>query len=147
MTGSGSRWSPTMRSALILNRLLLLATTRRKIIDHVRRERAQKRGGGAVATEADLATDDSARFRLDQLMGDDPTPDLLAALNEEHARLVGLLADARLQEIARLRIEGYSVQEIAERLDIGKRSVERKLDLIRKCWAEELGDDYTLTDA
>ena len=80
-------------------------------------------------------------------MGSEPTPDLLAALQEEHDRLLGLLGDVRLQEIARLRIEGFAVQEIAERLDIGKRSVERKLDLIRKSWSQELGDDYSLANA
>jgi DNA-directed RNA polymerase specialized sigma24 family protein len=42
-----------------------------------------------------------------------------------------------LREIALARVEGYTVQEIAERLEISKRSVERKLDLIRQAWAKE----------
>ena len=122
---------------------LLLAITRRKVVDHVRRETAQKRGGGYVETEANLAGSgrESIGFRLDQLVGTTPTPDLLVALDEEHERLLGLLRDDQLRSIATARIEGYSVQEIAERMGIAKRSVERKLDLIRKCWGEEMGDE------
>ena len=43
-----------------------------------------------------------------------------------------------------MRIEGYCVQEIAEQLQIGKRSVERKLDLIRKRWTEEMSDELAV---
>ncbi len=124
---------------------LLLAITRQKIVDHVRRETAQKRGAGFVETEANLAGNgtESMGFRLDQLVGTTPTPDLLAALHEQHDRLLCLLRDDQLRCVATLRIEGYSVQEIADRIGIGKRSVERKLDLIRKRWAEEMGDELT----
>jgi RNA polymerase sigma factor (sigma-70 family) len=128
---------------------LLLAITRRKIVDHVRREKAQKRGAGQLETEADLAGRDqsSVAFRLDQLVGSEPTPEFAAMLDEEHDRLLGLLRDNRLRQVAALRIEGYTVQEIAERIDISKRSVERKLDLIRKLWAEELGDELAFETA
>jgi DNA-directed RNA polymerase specialized sigma24 family protein len=44
-------------------------------------------------------------------------------------------------------MDGYLVDEIAIRLDISKRAVERRLQLIRKIWAEqrevEEGDDET----
>ncbi len=83
---------------------------------------------------------ESIGFRLDQLVGTTPTPDLLVALDEEHERLLGLLRDDQLRSIATARIEGYSVQEIAEQMGIAKRSVERKLDLIRKRWGEEMSD-------
>jgi RNA polymerase sigma factor (sigma-70 family) len=124
---------------------LLLAITKRKIVNHVRRETAKKRGGGHVQIEADLAGSDPASigFRLDQLVGSEPTPDLVAVLGEEHDRLLDLLRDDRLRQVASMRIEGYTVQEIAERMQIGKRSVERKLDLVRKRWTEELGDELT----
>ena len=103
---------------------------------------AQKRGAGYVETEANLAGSgrESIGFRLDQLVGTTPTPDLLVALDEEHERLLGLLRDDQLRSIATARIEGYSVQEIAEQMGIAKRSVERKLDLIRKRWGEEMSD-------
>jgi RNA polymerase sigma factor (sigma-70 family) len=116
---------------------LLLAITKRKVVDHTRRELALKRGGGAVDCESDLARDGSERIVLEQLVASTPTADLLSALDEEHRRLLALLPDDRLREIALARVEGYTVQEIAERLEISKRSVERKLDLIRQAWAKE----------
>jgi DNA-directed RNA polymerase specialized sigma24 family protein len=37
-----------------------------------------------------------------------------------------------------LRIEGYTVAEIAQKLNIGRRAVERKLQLVRAKWKHEL---------
>jgi DNA-directed RNA polymerase specialized sigma24 family protein len=122
---------------------LLLAITKQKVVDHIRRESAQKRGGGRVATEVALgleATD--APFALDWLIGDVPTPDFLVMLQEQNDRLLGLLRDDRLRNVAVSRIEGYTVPEIAHALAISTRSVERKLQLIRKAWAK----DFSLVD-
>ena len=128
---------------------LLLAITKRKIVDHLRRETAQKRGAGRVATEANLVGDDptSVAFCVDQLIAPEPSPDLVVMLGEEHDRLLSLLRDDRLRQVASMRIEGYTVQEIADQLQMGKRSVERKLDLIRKRWAEEMGDEVAFETA
>lgn len=119
---------------------LLLKLTRQKAVNHRRREGAKKRGGGRVHTETALSTTsaDQDSFALDQLIGQDPTPEFLVALEEEHQRLLGLLRDDRLREIAILRIEGYAVADVAGRLGISLRSVERKLQLIREVWILEL---------
>jgi DNA-directed RNA polymerase specialized sigma24 family protein len=77
---------------------------------------------------------------LDDLVGQTPTPEFLAMLKEEYERLLSGLRDERLREIAISRVEGYTVAEIAAKLAIGKRAVERKLQLIRSKWAEELPD-------
>ncbi len=128
---------------------LLLAITKRKLVDHIRRETAEKRGSGRVATEANLAGSGggSSGFRLDQLVDAEPTPDLVAALSEEWVRLLATLRDERTRQVVTLRVEGYTVQEIADQLGIGKRSVERKLDLVRKRWTEEMGDELNLESA
>jgi RNA polymerase sigma factor (sigma-70 family) len=124
---------------------LLLAITKRKIVDHVRRETAKKRGAGQVETEANLAGEASSiGFRIDRVIATEPSPELVVMLEEEHNRLLNVLRDDRLRQVATLRIEGYSVQEIADRLQIGKRSVERKLNLIRSRWAEELVDELAV---
>lgn len=119
---------------------LLLALTRRKVVDLIRRENAQKRGAGRVFTEQgdpDHSKPDLAAA-LDQLMDDEPTPDFLVMMEEQHRRLLGLLRDDRLREIAEARIEGYSISEIASRLSVSTRSVERKMRLIREAWIKEL---------
>jgi RNA polymerase sigma factor (sigma-70 family) len=119
---------------------LLLAITKQKVVDHVRRERAQKRGAHVTQSETAIATSGSRSngFTLDCLVGDEPTPEFLVMLAEESQRLIGLLRDERLRRIAISRIEGYTVPEIAAEMAVSTRSVERKLKLIRTKWAYDL---------
>jgi DNA-directed RNA polymerase specialized sigma24 family protein len=118
---------------------LLLAITKQKVVDHVRRETAQKRGAGRVQLESCLNgnPDDSHGFSLDRLVGDEPTPELVAMLAEQHQRLLGLLRDDRLRQIAIFRIEGFTVPEIAEDFRVTTRTIERKLQLIRDVWTKD----------
>jgi RNA polymerase sigma factor (sigma-70 family) len=127
---------------------LLLAMTRKKVIDHIRREMAEKRGGGRLYSEAELQTQEgSGTFNLDDLIGGEPTPEVLTILEEEHQRLLALLPDDRMKKIANARIEGYTNPEIAGELKISTRSVERKLQIIRNRWAQEVGDVEKRGDA
>jgi DNA-directed RNA polymerase specialized sigma24 family protein len=59
-------------------------------------------------------------------------------LEEQYARLLDMLRNDQLRKVAILRIEGYTVAEIAQKVDIGQRAVERKLQLIRDKWRREL---------
>lgn len=115
---------------------LLMAMTKRKAVDLIRRETAQKRGGGEAAAKARLSLDGTAT--LGDLMGGDPTPEYLAIMAEEYSRLMGCLRDDCQRHVVVSRIEGYTVAEIAGQLGITKRSVERKLQLIRDKWSREL---------
>jgi RNA polymerase sigma factor (sigma-70 family) len=118
---------------------LLLAITRQKVVDHIRRETAQKRGGGFTRLEfAGNGNADSKDFGLDQLVGPGPTPEFVVMLQEQHERLLSMLRDDCLRQIAGYRIEGFTVAEIAEKLRLSVRSIERKLKLIRAAWAKEL---------
>src|SRR5262245_57462959 len=55
---------------------LLLTISKQKVIDHIRRETAQKRGSGRVRSELALSAgmSGSDRFTLDDLVGKDPSP-------------------------------------------------------------------------
>jgi DNA-directed RNA polymerase specialized sigma24 family protein len=119
---------------------LLLAITKQKVVDHVRRESAQKRGAGRVHLESGLNgnPDDSRGFALDHLVGDEPTPEFVVMLDEQHERLLGILRDDQLRQIAMFRIEGFTVPEIAEDFHVTTRTIERKLQLIRDAWSKEL---------
>lgn len=121
---------------------LLLAITKQKVIDHHRRETAQKRGGGRVTPESGLAAEHEGRpgFALDRLVSDEPTAEMLLMLEEQNQRLLGLLRDDNLRSIAMSRVEGYSVEEIAGDLQVSMRSIERKLNLIRQTWTKDLID-------
>jgi len=89
-----------------------------------------------VRTEADLGGDEP--IRIQDLISDGPTPEFLAILDEEQDRLLSLLRNDQLRQIACLRIQGHMVKEIAEQLGIAQRSVIRKLNLIRQHWINEL---------
>jgi DNA-directed RNA polymerase specialized sigma24 family protein len=118
---------------------LLLAITKQKVVDHVRRESAQKRGAGRTLCESGLngKPDESHGFALDRLVSDEPTPEFVVMLEEQHQRLLGLLRDDSLRRIAIFRIEGFTVPEIAEDFQVATRTIERKLQLIRDVWSKE----------
>jgi DNA-directed RNA polymerase specialized sigma24 family protein len=119
---------------------LLATITVRKVIDHQRRLHQQRRGGGQVRGDSALEENDAERFRagFDQLRGDAPTPEVLAMATEEYQRLMDLLDDDRLRQIAQCKLEGYRNEEIGERLGLACRSIERKLARIRELWEGEL---------
>jgi RNA polymerase sigma factor (sigma-70 family) len=119
---------------------LLLTNTKRKAVDHIRREAAQKRRGNRKQQEfqRENGAPTSWPFSLDELIGSNPTPDFLVELEEQYARLLDMLRNDQLRKIAILRIEGYTVAEIAQKINIGVRAIERKLQLIRNKWKREL---------
>jgi DNA-directed RNA polymerase specialized sigma24 family protein len=84
--------------------------------------------------------DNGQPFTLDMIVSETPTADFIVTLQEEYEHLLGLLRDDRLRQISALRVEGHSVSEIAEKIGIGNRAVERKLQLIRAKWSRELGE-------
>ena len=117
---------------------LLVTITARKAANQVRREHQLKRGGGRVLGEVVLGSGDSdAGWAFAQVVGDEPSPEFAAMVAEEfRLRLEGLESDS-LRQVALMRMEGYANEEIGARLDISLRSVERKLEAIRKRWQPE----------
>jgi DNA-directed RNA polymerase specialized sigma24 family protein len=117
---------------------LLVVITVRKVFDQVERQRRQRRGSGRLIGEAALAGVDLEKpGGFDQFVNREPTPEFAAMLAEEFQRRIESLEDQRLRQVALWRMEGYSNQEIADRLGCVSRSVERKLMLIRELWLQE----------
>ena len=56
---------------------------------------------------------------------------------EDCQRLFEALADESLRQIAQLKLEGYTNEEIAAKLDCATRTIERKLERIRAIWSQE----------
>lgn len=116
---------------------MLLCITSRKAQGYIRHETRQKRGGGKVRGESIFLMgggDRSSDGGLHQIPDEAQSPEMLAEFTGECEKLLDALEDETLQTIALLRMEGYSVQEIAERVGCAKRSVERRLNLIRTIW-------------
>jgi DNA-directed RNA polymerase specialized sigma24 family protein len=105
----------------------LLATfTLRKAAHHLRDATRLKRGGGtASAAESGV---------LEEVLAREPDPGLAAEVAEECERLLAALGDAELRRVALLRMDGYSISEVAKEIGCAPTSVKRKLQLIRKFW-------------
>jgi DNA-directed RNA polymerase specialized sigma24 family protein len=130
---------------------LLVAITANKSVDLIRHENRQKRGGlGGVsptspdseAGRGDSASRDDPRQRgdaveLSELLSNEPSPELAGEVAELFTRLMQKLEDAddpELKLIAVRRMQGESAAEIAADLGCVKRTVERKVTLIRRLW-------------
>lgn len=115
---------------------LLVVLTLRKAQAQARRRRRRKRGGDLPGLGR--APDDQAA--LERAVGSDPTPEFAALVAEEFRRLLDALGDENLRQVALRRMEGYTNDEIAAHLGCARRTVARRLVLIRRTWgAEEPG--------
>ncbi len=101
--------------------------TFRKAADLHVHENRRKRGDGTLRILTDL----------DALVGDELTPEFAALVTEEYRRLLHLLGDEVLCQIAVRKMEGYTDEEVAGLLGCVTRTVERKLRLIRQIWDRE----------
>jgi DNA-directed RNA polymerase specialized sigma24 family protein len=116
---------------------LLVVITARKARAVVRRETRPKRGGGKVRGESAFAdAGDSNAYGLEQAAETEPTPDFAVQVAEECQVLLDDLGDEGLRQIALLKMEGYTRQEIAEKTGRSVRSIARRLELIRDIWSE-----------
>jgi DNA-directed RNA polymerase specialized sigma24 family protein len=77
---------------------------------------------------------------VEQLLAREPTPEDAAATADECRRLLELLDEPELRQIALWKVEGYTNEEIAARLDCVPRTVECKVSRIRLLWKHELED-------
>jgi RNA polymerase sigma factor (sigma-70 family) len=105
---------------------LLVKITVCKATNAINRERAAKRSPARLDDLPDL----------DMLVSSEPSPSFAAEVADEMRRLFDLLGDDTLRQVARLKLEGYTISEIATLLDVAPRTVSRKLDRIRSEWQE-----------
>lgn len=104
---------------------LLATRTISRAIDLIRRHRP-----GEVPGEQDVTN----------LLNHEPGPEEVAEVADECRRLLDSLREPELRQIALWKVEGYTNEEIASRLDCVPRTVERKVSRIRLLWKHELED-------
>jgi len=118
---------------------LLVTITARKACNQNRWESRQKRGGGLVRHASAIdAGEGPEADDLAQVVGAEPTPEFAAMVADEYRRLLEVLGDDQLRQIANWKLEGDSDGEIASRLGCAVRTVARRLELIRTLWGAEL---------
>jgi RNA polymerase sigma factor (sigma-70 family) len=102
---------------------LLATRTISRAVDLIRRHRP-----GEVAGDHDV----------EQLLAREPTAEEVAEMADECRRLLDQLDEPELRQIALWKVEGFTNEEIAVRLDCVPRTVERKVSRIRGLWQHEL---------
>jgi DNA-directed RNA polymerase specialized sigma24 family protein len=112
---------------------LLVIITARKAANLKRDAGRQKRGGGRAEEAAPREPD----AELEAVLGREPSPEFAAQVAEECQRLLGGLGEELLRTVALAKMEGYTNEEIAQKLRCAPRTVERKLGLIRRLWEKE----------
>jgi DNA-directed RNA polymerase specialized sigma24 family protein len=118
---------------------LLVVITARKAMAQANRNGRLKRGGGRVVSEVvvfggDGSDGEGSLAGLEQIAAGDPTPEFAAMMAEECRILLDALEDDSLRRVALSRMEGYDNDEIAAQLGCARRTVARRLELIRKTW-------------
>ncbi len=113
---------------------LLVVITRRKAFDLIKAQGCGARGGGRVRGESALGARKDEGGGLDDVPGEEPTPEFVALMADQCRELLRGLGDPELEAIARLRMEGHTNEEIAALCRCSLSRVERKLRLIRKIW-------------
>ena len=113
---------------------ILLTITSNKAKQRIRHQMTQKRGAGEVRGESVFMTVDRTSMGIVEHAIQEPTPEFAEAVTLECEDLLNQLGDQMLREIALLKLQGYSNQEIADKQDCAVRSVERKLNRIRAIW-------------
>ena len=113
---------------------LLAVITTRKISAQQRYLNRQKRGGGAVQGESAFAEFGGAG--INQVNGKQPPPDKMAEVSESCAQLLDALPDVTMKRIVLLKFQAATNSEIASELNCTERTIERKLERIRRIWIE-----------
>ena len=113
---------------------VLLVLTERKALNQIRYELAQRRGAGKVVGESAMGDAAHGVGGLADVADPGPTPAFAVEVSEQLEHLLHSLGDPALRQIALLKLEGCTNREIAERLSVSLRSVERRLALIRGIW-------------
>lgn len=114
--------------------ILLTVIAGRRVASHIEEEsRDKRRSGESLRLEA-------MAFGSNSVVDDEDGPALLVELEETIQRLFDLLSGQHVHQIARMRLSGHLVAEIAEILKISPRTVQRKLSLIRRIWLESQPD-------
>lgn len=113
---------------------LMLVITSQKISNRHRFDRQQRRDIRRTASESVFCPGADVDAFADNglMLSREPTPEFAAEFLETCETLFHGLADPLLEQVVTLRLEGFSNTEISERMDCSRRTVQRRLEIIRR---------------
>ena len=95
---------------------LLVVITSRKALKQAEANRRAKRGGGTVRGDSVFVGAGEEQAGIQAIADEQPTPEFAVQMAEEVRKLLARLDDPSLSELALLKLEGYSNEEIATQL-------------------------------
>lgn len=115
---------------------VLLVVTSRKVTHRHRHDRQQKRKIYDTMFDSVFtnSADDAFGGGVQQLPCREPTPEFTAVFAETLEQLLIGLSDPKLQKVATLRLDGHTDSEIAARMGCARSTIQRHLEMIRRCW-------------
>ena len=115
---------------------LLITITERKISNRVRDERRERRDIRRTVTES-CFIGTGGEHGFDQLEGREPSPEFAAEFGDLCDSLVQRLDNETLRAIALLTLQNLDADAVANQLGLSRRTVERKLLIIRNRWLKQ----------
>ena len=115
---------------------LLVVITARKVAHRHRHDQQQSRDVHRNLSDSIFAQsrDHSPPAGVDMTVSREPTPEFAAEFVETCEFLFQSLDDPALKEVVSLRMEGYTDAEAADRLKCSRRTVQRRLEVVRRHW-------------
>ena len=123
---------------------LLLTIAERKIAHRIRDELRDKRDMRRVVQESVFLRlpkeqGGDVPAGMDSLTGREPTPEFAAEVSDTCDALLAALPDDKSRQIALLKLERHTSDEVAAKLGCSRRTVQRKLLVIRRTWQHAVG--------
>lgn len=118
---------------------LLAVIASRKVTAKQRYLNRKKRGAGAIRGDSAFALYGDAG--INQIDGNEQTPDVLAEVAESCEQLLNALPDEMLKQIVLIKFQGATDSEAADELQCTRRTIVRKLEKIRRIWLEFSNQD------
>ncbi|MFO0998784.1 MAG: ECF-type sigma factor [Planctomycetaceae bacterium] len=120
---------------------LLVTITERKVTARLRYEIRGKRDIRRTVGESCFTASDVGSGGIESLPDREPTPEFAAEFADLCGAMLDALGDETLRQVAQLRLKNYDPDEIAKSLDLSRRTVERKLLIIRGRWEKRLSEE------
>jgi DNA-directed RNA polymerase specialized sigma24 family protein len=115
---------------------LLLTITSRKVSNRHRYDGQEKRDTSRTLTESVFVVGSTSDHELmAQLPSREPSPEHAAAFAETSEALFERLGDETLVQIAAMKVDGYTDDEVAKKLSCSRRTAQRRLKMIRIIWS------------
>jgi DNA-directed RNA polymerase specialized sigma24 family protein len=126
---------------------LLLTIAERKIAKRIRFETQEKRDirrllQNSIFVSLHPGPQQNNLSGVNSLPGYEPTPAFAAEVAETCENLLGALPDDCCRTIALLMLENYTAEQVAKKLGCTRRTVQRKLLVIRRTWQDSSGTDF-----